>query len=93
MDEATSFADAKNEAALQKAINQLIKGKTLIVIAHRLSTIRNLDRIAVVVDGQIVETGGHEDLLAVEGKYKDMWDAHSRARNFKIGVQRAEGTS
>ncbi len=93
LDEATSFADAKNEAALQQAINQLIKGKTLIVIAHRLSTIRNLDRIAVVVDGQIVERGGHDELLAVEGKYKDMWDAHSRAKNFKIGVQRTEGTS
>lgn len=93
LDEATSFADAKNEAALQKAINQLIKGKTLIVIAHRLSTIRNLDRIAVIVDGQIVEIGGHEELLARKGRYRNMWDAHSRAKNFKIGGQSLEAVS
>lgn len=93
LDEATSFADAKNEAALQVAINQLIKGKTLVVIAHRLSTIRNLDRIAVIVDGRIVETGRHEELLELKGRYRDMWEAHRRAKNFKIGVQSVEGLS
>ncbi|MBV1885503.1 MAG: ATP-binding cassette domain-containing protein, partial [Parvibaculaceae bacterium] len=90
LDEATSFADAKNEAELQKAINSLIKGKTLIVIAHRLSTIKNLDRIAVIVAGKIAAIGTHEDLLLQSGQYKKMWNAHSRARDFKIGVHSSE---
>lgn len=93
LDEATSFADSKNEAELQKAINSLIKGKTLIVIAHRLSTIKNLDSIAVIVAGEVSEFGTHEELLAHKGRYKNMWDAHIRAKSFKIGVQSSEKNS
>lgn len=55
---------------------KLVKGKTLLVIAHRLSTISDSDRIFVVKDGNIDSQGTHEELLALNGLYKDMWEAH-----------------
>ncbi len=85
LDEATAFADPENEAELQKAINNLIKGKTLIIIAHRLSTINRLDNIAVIVNGKVAELGPHNVLLEKHGRYKDMWQAHIRTKSFKIG--------
>ena len=91
LDEATAFADPENEAELQKAINHLIKGKTLIVIAHRLSTIRQLDHIAVIVDGELAEWGKHEELLAKNGRYNGMWQAHIRAKSSKIGTSKVMG--
>ena len=91
LDEATAFADPENEAELQKAINHLIKGKTLIVIAHRLSTIKQLDNIAVIVNGKLAELGKHDELLAKRGRYNDMWQAHIRAKSFKIGTQKIVG--
>ena len=75
LDEATSALDNKSEAVVQKAIENLMHDKTVFVIAHRLSTIRNATKIIVVNDGQIVESGTHDDLLKMEcGAYKMLYD-------------------
>ena len=73
LDEATAFADPENEYLIQSAINNLIKGKTLIVVAHRLSTITNADKILVMKDGEIVENGTHENLVKKDGVYASLW--------------------
>jgi ATP-binding cassette subfamily B protein len=73
LDEATSALDSKSEKFINKALDQLMKGRTTIVIAHRLSTIRKLDRILVMRNGKIVEDGNHEDLLAQKGEYAELW--------------------
>ena len=72
LDEATASVDADNEHFIQEAISELCHGKTLIVIAHRLNTIKNASRILVINDGQIVESGTHKELMALEGQYKNM---------------------
>lgn len=69
LDEATSSLDAESEMLVQKALENLMKGRTTFVIAHRLSTVAYADRIIVVVDGRIVEEGKHEDLMACGGEY------------------------
>ena len=71
LDEATASIDADNEAAIQQAISELCKGKTLIIIAHRLKTIKNADCILVVNNGKIVERGSHDELMASDGIYKN----------------------
>ena len=71
LDEATSALDNKAEAIVQKAIENLMQDKTVFVIAHRLSTIQNADKIVVINEGEIVETGSHDELLHIEnGAYK-----------------------
>ena len=72
LDEATASVDADNERAIQEAISELCKGKTLIVIAHRLNTIEDADKIMVIRDGQIAESGDHESLMRDEGIYYNM---------------------
>ncbi len=72
LDEATASVDADNERAIQEAISELCKDKTLLVIAHRLRTIRNADQILVVTDGKIAERGNHESLMAQNGTYAHM---------------------
>ena len=67
LDEATASVDADNERAIQEAISELCKGKTLIVIAHRLNTIEDADKIMVIRAGQIAESGDHESLMKKEG--------------------------
>jgi ATP-binding cassette subfamily B protein len=84
LDEATSYADTENEAKIQKALNVLLKDKTIIIIAHRLSTIQNADQILVFDDGKIVEQGKHKELLDRKGKYKRMWDMHVDASDWSI---------
>lgn len=74
LDEATAALDSTNEAAVQSALGEALKDRTAIVIAHRLSTIRSADAILVVEDGQIVERGTHEDLLAAGGRYAELHD-------------------
>ena len=82
LDEATSALDNKSEAIVQKAIDNLMKDKTVFVIAHRLSTIQNASRIAVINEGHLVELGTHEDLMRIEnGKYKALYEMQ-----FKRGV-------
>ncbi len=72
LDEATASVDADNERAIQEAISELCRNKTLLVIAHRLKTIKDADQILVISDGQIVEKGDHESLLAQNGTYAHM---------------------
>ena len=75
LDEATSALDNKSEAIVQKALDNLIKNKTVFVIAHRLSTIKNANRIAVVNEGKLVELGTHDELININnGQYKFLYD-------------------
>ncbi len=75
LDEATSALDNKSEAIVQKALENLIKGRTVFVIAHRLSTIKNADKIAVINEGHLVEMGSHDELIKIEnGQYKFLYE-------------------
>jgi subfamily B ATP-binding cassette protein MsbA len=73
LDEATSSLDTESEALIQKSLSELIKDRTTIVIAHRLSTIRKADQILVIEGGQIVERGTHDELIAKEGRYYNLY--------------------
>ena len=76
LDEATSSLDIENEFAVKQAISNLLQeNKTVVMIAHTLSIIKNANQILVVADGKVVESGTHEKLLALGGKYTDMWNA------------------
>ncbi|HBZ77861.1 MAG TPA: ABC transporter ATP-binding protein, partial [Clostridiales bacterium] len=72
LDEATASVDADNERAIQEAISELCRNKTLLVIAHRLKTIKDADQILVVSDGNIVERGSHDELILKNGTYARM---------------------
>ncbi len=86
LDEATAFADPDNESKVQKAFEEMSKGKTVLMIAHRLSTVVDADRIYVMDKGQIVESGRHEELLAENGLYKKMFEEYSRSVEWKVGA-------
>jgi len=75
LDEATSALDTETEAAIQKALTELSKGRTTLVIAHRLATIKNADRIIVVTKDGIVEQGNHHELLSLKGAYNRLHEA------------------
>ncbi len=77
LDEATSALDSESEAYIQKALEQIMEGKTVVAIAHRLSTIAHMDRIVVLDDGEIAEQGTHDDLLAKGGLYAGFWSLQS----------------
>lgn len=85
LDEATSALDNKSEAIVQKAIDNLMKDKTVFVIAHRLSTIKNADRIAVINEGELVELGTHEKLMNIEnGQYKALYEMQFKKQ--EVGI-------
>lgn len=73
LDEATSSVDTRTEIQIQKAMDHLMEGRTSFIIAHRLSTIRNADLILVMKDGDIIEQGSHDELLAKNGFYADLY--------------------
>ena len=75
LDEATSSVDTRTELLIQQAMDRLTEGRTSFIIAHRLSTIRNADIILVMKDGDIVETGNHEQLLAKGGFYAELYQS------------------
>ena len=74
LDEPTSALDARAEKALQESLEKVMKGKTTFIIAHRFSTVRNADKIIVLKDGAVVQTGSHEELVAIEGEYKNLYE-------------------
>jgi ATP-binding cassette, subfamily B, multidrug efflux pump len=80
LDEATSSVDTRTERIIQRALDNLLEGRTSFVIAHRLSTIRNADQVLVLDDGEIVERGRHEELLARKGFYYDLYMSQFRRR-------------
>lgn len=87
LDEATSFADAENEYQIQKAFESLMNGKTVLMIAHRLTTIQNADCILVMADGKISEMGTHEELLALNGIYANMWQEYQQSVTWNLGKE------
>jgi len=82
LDEATSALDNTTEVLIQQALDELCKGRTTLVVAHRLSTIRNADEIAVVMNGRITERGTHEELIAENGTYKNLYALQFRDNDF-----------
>ncbi len=84
LDEPTAALDTESEVAVQRAIDALVKEKTVIVIAHRLSTIIGADQILVVEHGRVVESGRHEQLLTHQGKYYRMWSAQQRVKHWHL---------
>jgi ATP-binding cassette subfamily B protein len=90
LDEATAFTDPENELQVQKAINKLTKNKTVLIIAHRLSTIRNVDKIFVINEGQIVESGTHDELIQENGLFNKMWNEYNKSIAWKIDNRTGE---
>ncbi|MFD3156859.1 ABC transporter ATP-binding protein [Haloimpatiens sp. FM7330] len=84
LDEATAFADPENEYQIQKAFEILTKGKTVLMIAHRLSSIKDVDNIVVISDGNIVESGKHEELLKKNKVYSKMWNQYLSSIEWKV---------
>lgn len=84
LDEATASLDPENEVLIQRAIDELVKNKTVLVIAHRLQSVMNVDEIIVLDDGRIAEQGTHSELLAKGGRYAALWKNQQRAGDWKL---------
>lgn len=93
LDEATSALDNRSEKVVQKALDELMKGRTTLVIAHRLSTIRDADVIMVINDGYIVEQGNHEELLALNGAYATLYNSQFKKQESKAEDTDASNTT
>lgn len=97
LDEATAALDTETEQHIQDALKRLVQGRTTLVIAHRLSTITTADRIIVLHSGKVAESGTHQELLELKGRYASMWRKQIRAQKAaaeaKILTDRAEGNS
>lgn len=89
LDEATAFADPDNEVRVQKAFAELLKGRTVIMIAHRLSTVINADRIFVLADGKIAESGSGAELSSGDGIFAKMWSDYRKSVDWKIEKESA----
>ena len=81
LDEATSSVDTRTEILIQKGMENLMKGRTSFIIAHRLSTIRDADLILVMKEGDIVESGNHQELLARNGFYAQLYNSQFESAN------------
>jgi ABC-type multidrug transport system fused ATPase/permease subunit len=79
LDEATSALDSESEQAIQQAISKIMEDRTVFIIAHRLSTIKHADRILVIANGRIVESGNHDELFALNGVYHKLYDLQFRS--------------
>ncbi len=90
LDEATAFTDADNEALIQDALSNLLRGKTVIIIAHRLATIRGADQIVVLAQGKIAERGTHDDLMNQGGLYQRLWQLQNEAKNWTMNASEME---
>ena len=87
LDEATAFADPENEYMVQKAFEQLTKGKTVLMIAHRLTTVVNADRIYVLQGGRVAESGTHAELLGNKGVYASMWNDYRTSVKWNVAKE------
>ncbi len=87
LDEATAFADPDNETKVQAAFNELAKGRTVIMIAHRLSTVTNTDKIFVLRDGEIAESGTFDELTISNGLFAEMWNDYRRSVQWKVSKE------
>jgi ATP-binding cassette subfamily B protein len=87
LDEATSALDSATEAAVQDALDEASKGRTTLMVAHRLSTVQNADEIVVMDAGRIVERGTHEDLIALDGMYADMWTRQAKRDALAVAAE------
>jgi ATP-binding cassette subfamily B protein len=81
LDEATAAVDNDTEAAIQRSLDLITAERTTLVIAHRLSTVRHADRIVVLEHGRIVESGRHEQLIAADGAYANLWRVQAGLRS------------
>lgn len=84
LDEVTANVDVENEQKIQTALQALLRGRTVIVIAHKLATIRGVDQILVIEDGQIIQRGNHNGLVAEEGLYKRLWEMQFATSRWKV---------
>lgn len=87
LDEATAFADPDNETRVQAAFSRLSRGKTVIMIAHRLSTVAGADKIYVICDGQIAESGTSRELLEQDGIFRQMWKDYQTSVQWKVAKE------
>lgn len=87
LDEATAFTDPENEEKMNAAIQEVVKGKTLLVIAHKLSSVKNADQICVMEKGKIVATGKHEALLNTCAEYQKLWKASVESAEWRVGKE------
>ena len=87
LDEATAFADPDNETKVQSAFSRLSQGKTVIMIAHRLSTVANVDRIYVIQDGAIAESGSSRELMERDGLFRRMWENYQTSVQWKVAKE------
>lgn len=83
LDEATSALDTESERVVQEALDRLMVGRTSFVIAHRLSTIKNADKIMVLENGQLIEQGNHDELMAMDGLYAHLYKIQYRSKEVK----------
>ncbi len=90
LDEALAYSDAENENLIQKAIQNLVKDKTVIIIAHRLQSIRQADQILVLKDGEIIERGTHDQLLGADTEYRTLWELQHEADAWAIQLDEAK---
>lgn len=90
LDEATAYSDPENELQMQRALQELIKNKTVLIIAHRLMTIRNANKIMVINHGNIEAAGTHEELIRGKGTYEKMWAAYTASSSWELNKHRKE---